>query len=79
MDFTGAKERDIKMISESTSIITDNTFSHCVKKLMGRCPELDEETVNKYFQIFGTSWNRVGVQLVKETAFDPLIVHFLSN
>ena len=44
---------------------------------MGGCPELDEETVNKYFHIIGTLWNIVGIPLVREPAFDIPIVQFL--
>ena len=67
------------MLSDSTPIIPDNTFAHRVKNLIGGCPELDEETVNNYFQIIGTSWNRVGVLLVRLPAFDLPVVQLSPN
>ena len=76
MECIGAKEQYRRLILESTLIIPDNALDHCVKNLMGKLPELDEETVNNYLQIIKTSWNRVGVPLVREPAFDIPIVQF---
>ena len=76
---TVAKAQDIIIISESKPIILDNTFSHSLINLMGRCPNFDEETVNNSFHIIETLWNRVGVPLVRELAFYLPIVQFLPN
>ena len=79
MKCTRAKTQDRRIISYSKPIIPDNKFSHHVKNLIRRCPELDEETVNNYFHIIGTLWNIVGVPLVREPAFDIPIVQFSSK
>ena len=73
------KAQDRRVLSYSTPIIPDNTCANFVKNIMGRSPNLDEETFNNYFQIVGTLWNRVGVPLVREPAFDIHIVIFWSN
>ena len=68
------------MLSESTPIIPDNKFSYRVKNLMGRRPQLDEDTVNNYFKIIGTLQNIVDVTFVIEPAFDiPIGFFFLTR
>ena len=67
------------MLLYSTSIIPDNKFSHRVKTLMGRLPQLDGKTVDNHFQIIGTLGDRVCVPLVREPAFDIPIVQLFPE